>query len=697
MFYFKNSLAAIVVLSLASGHPVSAESTIPAPPPTKKQVVVDTLHGVVIEDPYRWLEDQQSPETRAWLEAQSEYTDAFIQQFPDLGQMEARIGELMRIDEVSEPLERQGRYFLMKRKADEELSSIYVREGLDGEDRLLVDPHVLAEDHTLNVGYFDVSLDGKLMAYYVRQGGEDETTVRFLDVDSGKELADSLPRSVYFGLSINADKSGFYYSTEDSLAKGAYYHEFGTDFASDSLLFGNQYGPEEIVVAWLSEDRTYLNLLVYYGAGQSEVYFADVANGGPVTPVATGIEASFYGSIAEDEMYIMTNHQAPNWCIYAADLANPAMENWRLVVPESKDAVIQGHSLVGGHLYVSYLENVNYHTKIYTADGECVGELDLPALGSTDGVSGNWDGQEAFYTFSSFHIPSTVYRLDVSTGKSKVWYRCNVPVDCDNIEIKQVWYTSKDSTTVPMFLVHRKGLTLDGNNHAYLTGYGGFNWSWTPHFAHTFAYWVETGGVVAIPNLRGGGEMGETWHRDGMLENKQNTFDDFVAAAEWLIDHKYTCEDKLAISGGSNGGLLVGAAMNQRPDLFKAVLCSYPLLDMLRYHKFLMGPYWISEYGSADDPQQFEFIYKYSPYHNVTEGTRYPAVMFVSGDSDTRVAPLHARKMTALMQELVGSESPILLYYDAPAGHSGGSTVSRAARRMAVQLGFLFWQFGVEP
>ena len=386
-------------------------------------------------------------------------------------------------------------------------------------------------------------------------------------------------------------------------------------------------------------------------------------------------------------MYVRTNWKAPKWRVMEVDLKNPAIEKWREVVPES-DAVLDGLSLVGGKLAVHFIQNVIPHVKLLEPSGKLVREVPLPALGSVSGLIGRWDSSEAFFSFNSYHIPHTIYRYDVATGKQAVWSEQKVPIETGKYEVKQVWYVSKDGTRIPMFLAHAKNLKLDGNSPVLLTGYGGFNLNQAPGFNSFAAAWMANGGVYAVANLRGGGEFGEAWHHAGMLEKKQNVFDDFIAAAEWLVQNKYTSPARLAIRGGSNGGLLVGAALTQRPDLFAAVICSYPLLDMVRYQNFLVAKYWVPEYGSSDSPDQFKYIYAYSPYHHVKAGTKYPSVLFITGDSDTRVAPLHARKMTALMQAATaGSDRPVLLHYDTAAGHSGGTPAGKQIENTTDELG----------
>jgi len=677
---------------------LTVSAALAAPPPTKTEPVIDTLHGVVISDPYRWLEDQNNPETRAWLERQAAYTESFFPKFAAREAVTKRYTELVRIDRMSAPFRHGKRYFYTRRNADQELWTTWCREGKDGPERLLLDPHLLSKDFRTNALLSDVSEDGTLMAYAIRQGGQDEEEIHFRNVDNDLDLADVFPANVYFGLSISLDNKGCYYVKRiEGGASRAFYHQFGTPMGGDRFIFGEGYGAEEIVGAALSEDRRTLQLGVYYGAGGSkcELYVKDVMTDGPIVPVARGIDALFYGTVVGDKIYIQTNHNAPNWKVMRTELANPAMENWREVVPEAT-MPIDGLSFVGGKVFVVYLENVTNRVKIYGPAGEALGDLALPGIGSGGFVNGRWDGDEGYYSFTTFNVPGSIYRYDLATGRSEVWFRPDVPFQGDGFEVKQVWYDSKDGTRIPMFLAHRKGIALDGNNPVFLTGYGGFNASSGAYFSPVYAVWMEAGGVVAAPALRGGGEFGEKWHEAGMLDRKQNVFDDFITAAEWLIANKYTSPARLAISGGSNGGLLVGAVANQRPELFKAVVCWHPLLDMLRYHRLLMGPYWISEYGSADSAKQFPYLYAYSPYHNVKGGAKYPAVLFFSGDGDTRVDPMHARKMTALLQATVGEASPILLYYDMKSGHVGTNPVSKTIADNSVELGFLMWQLGMD-
>lgn len=667
-----------------------------APPKTQTDNVKDVIHGVEMVDPYRWLEDQNSPETRAWINAQNEYTEASLGSLPGRDALKQRLTQFIKIDAIGIPRVRNGRYFFSRRRADQDLFVVYMREGLKGQDQVLIDPHPMSPDRTTSVNLLDVSDDGALIVYGIREGGQDEVTVKLLDVNARKNLPDQLPKGRYFGISLKPDKSGFYYSRHGAEGSRVFYHAMGTDPAGDVEIFGKGYGPDKGIGANLSDDGRYLLITVSHGSAaiKTEIYYQEVTTPGPIVPIVNDLPARFFGQVAGDQFFMQTNWEAPNGRMLVVDLKHPARDRWREVIPTS-DAIMRGFSLAGGKLCVNYLQAVISRVKVFEPDGKPVRDIAFPSLGSVGGVSGRWDSQEAFFTFSSFHIPTTIYRYDMATATQEVWARLEVPINSDRFEVKQVWYESKDKTRVPMFVVHAKGLKLDGSNPTLLTGYGGFNVSRTPGFSSLAALWAERGGVYAVANLRGGGEFGEAWHRAGMLEKKQNVFDDFIAAAEWLIKTGYTNSSKLAISGGSNGGLLVGAALTQRPELFQAVVCSYPLLDMVRYHKFLVARFWVSEYGSSEDPAQFRYIHAYSPYHRVKPGTKYPAVLFITGDSDTRVDPLHARKMAALLQATTGSDKPVLLHYDTKAGHSGGLPVSKQIEDLTDELSFLFWQLGV--
>ena len=686
---------AVLALVWLIAIPFAAQ--IPAPPPTRRSDVVDVMHGVSIHDPYHWLEDQSSPETRSWINAQNTYSRAVLDKLPDRDAIARRLGELMKVDSIQVPMERNGHYFFRRRRADQDLYVIYMRQGASGKDEVLVDPHPMSADHSVSVDIHGVTPDGSLMAYGIRRGGADETEIHLLDVDTRKPLPDVLPRARYFEVSFLPDKSGFYYSLMGKNAPHVRFHKLGTAPAQDVEVFGKNYGPTNIILAQVTEDGRYLIIHVLYGAAadKTEVFYQDLAHKGPIRPVIQGINARFFAAPGGDHLYVWTNWKAENGRVLDIDLLHPAQEQWREVVPQTAD-VIDDFDASGGKLLVKYLHDVSSQISVFRPDGKPAGEISFPTLGTVSSISGHWQGREAFFDFSSFHVPPTIFRYDLSSGSQSEWARENVPVQSSNFELKQVWYHSKDGTRVPMFLLSKKGLKLDGSNPVLMTAYGGFDISMTPRFSPEAVVWVEHGGVFALPNLRGGSEFGEQWHRAGMLEKKQNVFDDFFAAAEWLIQNHYTSPSHLAIEGRSNGGLLMGAAMTQRPDLYRAIICGYPLLDMLRYQKFLVARFWVPEYGTAENAEQFKFLYAYSPYQHVKKGGKYPAVLFETGDSDTRVAPLHARKMTALMQWANASGNPILLHYDTTEGHSEGRPVGKQIEDNTDDLSFLFWQLGVK-
>ncbi len=678
---------------------LASTGALAGPPPTRVAVVSDTLHGTAIEDPYRWLEDKDAPATRAWLDQQIRYTKETLGNYSGRTRLVTRLAQLLKVDAVTTPVERGGRYFFSKRAANQDQRVLCVRQGVAGPDEVLVDPHPLSADHSTSVNYLDESSDGSLVAVGTRQGGRDEVVVSFVQVATRKPLADALPLGRYFGIQIGADDRGVYYSRSFPDGARIFYHAFGAPVDKDAALFGEGYGGDKIIDLLLSDDGRRLLFTVYYGAAaeRSELWVMDTKTRGPATPIVKDIDAFFGGEIAGDQLYLRTTWKAAHGRIVRVDLNHPATDAWREVVPEGPHALVD-FSLAGGRVFASYLEDVASKVRVFGPDGRRLGEIAFPTLGTVSGINGRWSSNEAFFTFSSFVVPPTIYRFDIPGGVRTEWWRSSAPVVSARYVTEQVWTTSRDGTRVPMFLVHRKGLELDGKRPVLLTGYGGFDVNETPSFSPEAVIFAESGGVYALPNLRGGAEFGEDWHRAGMLEQKQHTFDDFIAAAEWLVGNQYTDTEHLSILGGSNGGLLVGAFMTQRPDLCRAAICAVPLLDMLRYHRFLVARFWVPEYGSADDPSQFQFIYDYSPYQHVVKGTEYPAVMFVSGDSDTRVDPLHARKMTALMQAATGSDPlrrPVLLHYDTKSGHAGGKPVGQQIEDNADQLLFLFEQLGM--
>jgi len=674
--------------------------------------VEENIHGVKITDPYRWLENQDSPETRAWIAAQTKYTNSILSHAPAREFILSQISKWMRVGNITTPWVRRGSFFYLKRTPEQDQASIYVKHGWNGRETLLVDPRTVASDSVSSVTILAVSRDGKVLAYAVHGSGADEGTVRFLDTDTGKDLKDTLPEARYTGLSLTPRGEGVYYTEFGSSGCRVRFHKFGSEHSDDVEVFGNELTPDQYIVARLSTDGSYLVFSVFRVGGKDnvDIYIQDLRRRTSVVPLVQDRNASFAPAFAGSHLYLCTNWKAPNGRVFDVDLNNPD-KRWREVVSES-DAVMNlsmfnDFAALGGKLFVEYLVNGAYRIKIFETSGKYVEDLPFPAPGSlnfdkpaTDtNVFGSWDDDDVYYSFTSFAIPARIFSYNTKSRSHIEWARVDGPINPDDLEIKQVLYESKDGTRIPLTLVYKKGLELNGHQPTLLSGYGGFGSTVAPTYDlvdSPAAYWASLGGVFGWAGVRGGGEFGEKWHSAGMLDKRQNAFDDFIAAAEWLIRNNYTNANRLAISGMSNAGLMVGAALTQRPDLFKAVVCAYPLLDMLRYEKFAMGFIWVPEYGSADNPEQFKYLLKYSPYQNVKPGTKYPAVLFVSGDSDTRVAPLHARKMTSLLQASTSSRNPVLLRYETSSGHAPMFLpVSKQIAELSDEFSFLFWQLGM--
>jgi prolyl oligopeptidase len=663
-----------------------------APPKTRAEVVTDTVHGVKIEDPFRWLEDQDSPATRKWLEEQTAYMRKVLDQAPGKDRISKRLTELLRIDTMSPVANHGGRLFYWKRKAEQNQPVLFMRQG-SAPEQVLIDPNTMSTDGQVSAQVFDVSRDGKLLAYAIQNGGEDEVVVKFKDLDAMRDLPVELPKTHYWSLSLTRDKSTVYYVRYDKQGPRLLRQPL-REGTKPELIFGDKLGEEKGLSCSLSDDGKYVVMTASEGWGASDTYLYDIARS-EIKPVAVGLKERFDAIPGGETLFLFTTWKAPAGRVLAVPMASAKFENLKEVVPERK-ATLESVITAGGKLVLNYLENAASKVEIRHVDGTLVREVKLPGIGSAAGPFGDWEQDEAWYGFTSFGQPNTWYTYKISTGEQSVFFKPNVPVDPSQTEVSQVWVTSKDKTKVPMFLFHKKGLKPNAQTPVLLYGYGGFNVNLTPAFSATNQVWVEMGGVYAVPNLRGGGEFGEQWHKAGMFEKKQNVFDDFIAAAEWLHEHGYGSRKTLSISGGSNGGLLVGAAMTQRPELFRAVVCSVPLLDMVRYHMFKVAKLWVPEYGSAEDPNQFPYIHKYSPYHHVKKGGKYPAVMFVTGDSDTRVDPLHARKMAALMQTNSTSGLPVILHYDTKSGHAGGKPVNKSIDDATDLLLFLSSQLGVK-
>lgn len=695
------ALVLLTIMAFAADNATEVKGgngiTLPPPPPTEQKPVTENIQGTEITDPYRWLEDAKSPETRAWIDSQMKYTEQYLSQVKIRPEIEKDLTKLERVESFTIPIERGGNFFFKKRLADENQGSIYVRRGLHGQDERLVDATKLSADQNTSVQINDVSKDGKLLVYGTRSGGADEETVHILDVGTGKELSDTLPNARYFGIALSPDEKGLYYARMEPTGSAVYYHKIGAAADTDEMLFGKSFqgetlGPMQLIGAQVTENERYLLITVHHGvpAKRVDIYVKDLRQpDSQIKEVIHGIDSRFTPVNWYDDLYVMTDYNAPNYRVVQVHIGDPQTQHWRTIVPEGKD-VISGISVVGGKLFVTGLHDVVTETRIFSMDGKPVGRVSYPTIGAATELYGREDSQNGFYSFESFIIPPTIFHYDVSTGKTEVFAKPNVPFDSSQYEVKQVFYKSKDGTRIPMFISSKKGVKRDGHTPTLMFAYGGFLVDMTPSWNPEWAWWMEQGGFYAQPNLRGGGEYGEKWHQAGMFEHKQNVFDDFFAAGQYLFDEKYTDAKHLAIRGRSNGGLLMGVAMTQHPEMFGAIWCGYPLLDMIRFQKFLVGRWWTSEYGSADNAEQFPYLLKYSPYQNVHPGTKFPAIMFNTGDSDTRVDPLHARKMTALVQHDNANDRPILLHYQTVSGHSAGVSITQAIQDTTDELAFLW-------
>jgi prolyl oligopeptidase len=698
----------------------SATPSIPAGPPRAKVAPVeDIVQGHKIADRYRYLENPNDPDTKLYVEQELSYTRALLDPLPGRDKINARLAQLLEIGSVGAPQMGGKYYFHTRREGNQNQPILYVREGLQGDDRVLVDVNKLAADGTTALDWWYVSDDGKYVAYGTSASGSEISTLRVIETASGKLLPDAIERTRAASLAWKRDNSGFFYTRyprkgdvpagQEMYHRHVFYHALGTDADEDPLIFGAGRDPEWWPNVSLSEDGRWLLINEEHGWTKTELFLQDLTSRNPPVEITNGKDFLYGADFYAGKLYITTNEDAPRYRVLVTDLKHDATharrENWKELIPQT-DAVLQGVSVTGGKLLAQYEHNATSELKLFGLDGKKLADIPLPAIGNVFSVSGRYDRKEVFFGFQSFTVPPSVYRVDLADVltdvKSALWANVEAPsIDSSAYDVQQVWYTSKDGTKVPMFVVGKKGIERNGTNPTLLTGYGGFNVALTPSFTRSMYLWMEHGGIYAVANLRGGAEFGEDWHRAGMLEKKQNVFEDFIAAGEYLISQKYTDRDHLAIQGGSNGGLLMGAMITQRPDLFRAVVCAVPLLDMLRYQNFQIAKLWIPEYGSADDPKQFEWLYAYSPYHHVKPGQEYPAILFMTGDTDTRVDPMHAKKMAALMQAEAkngnSEERPILLRIETKAGHGQGKPVTKQIEENTDMYSFLFWQLGVKP
>jgi prolyl oligopeptidase len=668
-------------------------------PPAKKDAVIQEYARVKVADPYRWLEKADDPDTVRWVEAENALTRSYLDG-PRREAIKTRVTELLNFPRVSVPEKQGNRYFFARNSGLQNQSVVYVREGPTGDERVLLDPNTLSPDGTVALAATAPTQDGALFGYGLSKNGSDREELFVRDVTTGKDLPDKIQWAKFTGITWTPDNAGFYYTRfpqpgsvpagdENYFAK-VYFHKVGDAQDKDTLVMES---PDRKEVGWsasLTLDGRYLILTGNEGASEkSEVWIADRKGDARPWLLFKGFADAYgYFGDAGGRLFFTTDKDAPLGRVVAVDVAHGGRTAVP-VIPEGKDK-LEGAAVVNSQIVTERLKDASNRLAIHELDGREVKQIDLPALGSIAGFTGEADDTEMFFGFTSFAYPSTPYRYDFKTGKTTEFAHVDAKVDSAAYEVKQVWYPSKDGTKVSMFIVHKKGLPLDGRRPTLLYGYGGFNINMTPSFSASRIYWLEQGGVYALANLRGGGEYGEAWHQAGMLDKKQNVFDDFLAAAQWLVKSGYTSRDRLAVQGGSNGGLLVGAALTQRPDLFGAAVCQVPVADMLRYHLFTVGRYWIPEYGSADDAKQFAFLYKYSPYHNVKDGTAYPPTLVTTADTDDRVAPGLAKKFAARLQAATGGDAPILIRVETKAGHGGGKPVSKVIDELADIYAFLF-------
>jgi len=673
-------------------------------PDTVRTDHTDTYHDTVVADPYRWLEDdvRESEDVKNWVDSQNEVTFAYLESIEEREAIRARLETLWDFDRYGLPEKKGGRYFYSFNDGLQNQSVIYTQKTLEDEPQLLVDPNTWSDDGTIALSSYYPGPNGKHFAYLIQESGSDWRSVGVMDIESGEVLSDKLEWLKFTMLAWKADGSGFFYSrfpvieSEEkfqalNINNAVYFHRLGDAQEDDVLVFEEPDHPEQRFYGQVTDDGHYLVITAAIGTDDRyQMTYLDLqAEGAEPVTLIEGFDYDYTlaGNI-ESELFFRTNNGAPRGRLIAIDVENPEPKNWREIIPQEKD-VLSKVSLVGGRVIGQYMQDAWSLIRVFHTNGEFMGAVNLPGIGSASGFDGTMDDPETFYRYQSYDTPDTIYRLDTETGAGSVFKRAMVDFDSNDYMVSQVFYESKDGTRVPMFIAHRKDVVPDGNRPTMLYGYGGFNISMTPKFSTAILGWMELGGIYASANLRGGGEYGEEWHQGGTKLNKQNVFDDFIAAAEYLIAENYTNSDKLAIFGGSNGGLLVGAVTNQRPELYAAAIPAVGVMDMLRYHKFTAGRYWVDDYGSSDDPEEFKALYAYSPYHNTKKGTHYPAVMATTADTDDRVVPGHSFKYAAAIQAAQAGDKPVLIRIESKAGHGAGVATEKVIQGYADRWAFL--------
>lgn len=679
-------------------------------PSSFKSDQTDLYHGVPVSDPYRWLEDPHSEETQAWIQAQNQVTFGFLNQLPIRDRLKQRLTQLWNYEKFGTPFKKADRYFYFKNDGLQNQSVLYTLPALEAEPRVLLDPNQLSPDGTVALSGLAISEDGQLMAYGLSTAGSDWQEWRVRDVATGEDLEDHLKWIKFSGASWSLDRSGFFYSRYDEPNAAArleevnyfqklYFHRLGQPQSEDVLIYERPDQKEWGFSGSVTEDGKYLVISVWQGTDPKNLlFYKDLTQpDSPVVELIAEFEAHY--SLIDNEgplFWLHTDLEAPRGRVIAIDLRHPDRSDWRELIPEAAET-LEGVGVLNHQFVASYLQDAHTQIKIFDLDGSFVREVALPGVGSVGGFGGKREDTETFYSFTGFTTPTTLYRYSLVTDESSLFRQPQVAFNPADYETQQVFYASQDGTRIPMFITYKKGIALDGNNPTILYGYGGFNVSLTPSFSPSNIVWMDLGGVYAVPNLRGGGEYGEAWHQAGMKHHKQNVFDDFIAAAEWLIAQGYTSAQKLAISGGSNGGLLVGACMTQRPDLFAAALPAVGVMDMLRFHQFTIGWAWCSEYGSSENPEDFPTLYAYSPLHNLQPGTAYPATLITTADHDDRVVPAHSFKFAAALQAAHGGEAPVLIRIETQAGHGAGKPTAKVIEEVSDRFGFLVAVLGIEP
>jgi prolyl oligopeptidase len=683
----------------------------PTYPETRKEAVVEDYFGTKVEDPYRWLEDDNAAETKAWIAAQNQVTGAYLKAIPQRESIRKRLGDLWNYERIGMPEEYGGKWFFSRNSGLQNQSVLMVADTPDGEGRALLDPNTLSKDGTVSLAGHEPSEDGKLIAYQLSSGGSDWQEIRVREVATGKDLDDHLRWVKFSGISWALDGSGFYYSRFDAPPEGQAltrknefqkfcFHKIGTKQEQDVIVYERKDQPNWNIGGGVTEDGSFLILDLQEGTERkNRVFYRDLKNQeAKVIELLSEADASYdFIDHAGSTFYFKTDLKAPLGRVIAIDVTKPDRSEWKEIIPESKHQ-LDSVSSVGGQFVCTYLQDAKSAVSCHDFSGKKLRDLDLPGIGDVGGFGGRAKDKTTFFGFTGFTEPGSIHQLDLATGKSRLFRRPKVAFDSAAYETEQVFYPSKDGTRVPMFIVNKKGMARDGSNPTLLYGYGGFNANMTPGFSVSRAVWLEMGGVLVVANLRGGGEYGREWHEAGTKLRKQNVFDDFIAAGEWLIANKITSREKLAIQGGSNGGLLVGACMTQRPDLFAAALPAVGVMDMLRFQKFTIGWAWKSDYGSSENPEEFKALHAYSPYHNLKPGTRYPATLVTTSDHDDRVVPAHSFKFAARLQECQAKEAPpVLIRVESSAGHGAGTALTKMIEKTADEWAFLAKSLGMDP